>query len=343
MDADNIYYNILVQTNRENPAERVRAQFTETRVQPIIHHPRDFELAIVRFKVPSFEIPLIFFKTNAYTVSLEYDGYVATSTLLFVSGGNADEYKRDTVWNIGQFLESVNTAFKDAYDELKLNKPLITATVGPYMRVENEKFTLYTEDTEYTTAPTPYIKIYMNPNLYYYFTGFECFENVNETDRRHRIIIRNTLINGITIGGNAYLMTDEEYPSISQWSELVNIAFETSSIPINAELLPTQNNSTRYIITDFELIEKAPNATSYQYFPQGPLRFYSLQSQFPLYTLDVRLVWIAKDGTVHDLYISGNIPLTLKLYFSKKEELRFKNQRDIEQMEARKDLLFGKY
>lgn len=342
MDPDNIYYNILIATNQENPSEKVKAQFSETRVQPIIHNPRDFELAIVRFKVPSYEIPLIFFKTDAYTVSLEYDGYIATSILQFIPAENENEYKRNTIWNIGQFLECVNNSFKDAYDELKTNKPLITATAGPFMVVKNEKFTLYTEDTEYTNSPTPYIKIYMNSNLYYYFTGFDCFEDITQTDKRHRIIIRDTLTNRINIGINPYLETDEEYPSISQWSELVNIAFETSSIPITAELLPTQNNSTRYIITDFELIEKAPNATSYQYFPQGPLRFYSLQSLFPLYTLDVRLVWIAKDGTVHNLMISGNIPLTIKLLFSKRQELRFKQQTKMDQMDLRKTELFGK-
>ena len=49
------YYNVLI-SNKNNYA--IPAEFNETQTIPYLDHAEDYEMTIVRFKVPLYNVPL---------------------------------------------------------------------------------------------------------------------------------------------------------------------------------------------------------------------------------------------------------------------------------------------
>ena len=54
-EATHIYYNARINAELES---RKQATFSVSRVQPILSKPNDYELAVIRFSLPSTSIPL---------------------------------------------------------------------------------------------------------------------------------------------------------------------------------------------------------------------------------------------------------------------------------------------
>ena len=66
-DSDYVYYNVRI----DSKSGKGRAEFNETRVQPILDDPSKYELTIERFYVPAVDIPIMIFKDNYYSITLE--------------------------------------------------------------------------------------------------------------------------------------------------------------------------------------------------------------------------------------------------------------------------------
>jgi hypothetical protein len=110
----------------------------------------------------------------------------------------------------------------------------------------------------------------------------------------------------------------EEYSTLFLWNDLQKIILETDSIPTAPELLGSQTNKTRKIITDFEPLSQINDRSTIQFFPQGALRFYDLISNYPLTNMNVKIYWADKAGTQYPIYLNNTDNLTIKLYFKKK-------------------------
>ena len=81
------------------------------------------------------------------------------------------------------------------------------------------------------------------------------------------------------------------------------------------ELLPTQYNNSVAVLTDFEPIVAEPSRETIQFFPQGPLRFYDLRSEYPLTDIDLSIKWVDKRDNTYPLYLSSGDSFTVKLLF----------------------------
>ena len=116
-----------------------------------------------------------------------------------------------------------------------------------------------------------------------------------------------------------YIKVEQEFSTLFLWSDVYNILFETNSIPVSTENLASQTNITRRIITDFEPLQDIQNRSAIQFFPQGPLRWYDLESNTPLTRIDLNILWSTKEGKIFPLRMNSTDELSIKLEFRRKK------------------------
>ncbi len=335
---DNIYYNILIKNKDTESRTRAVADFTENRVQPILMRPSDYEVAVVRFSVPMFELPLLFFRdgnppfapSQKYTLTLSFGGTDITKTLVFVQNEYPESmYGIDSIWNYNEMVSIINTAFKDAYTDLLLAEPTIPPTEAPFIAFfqDNETFSLYAEQLYDVDSVLPTVEIYFNFELFRLMSTLLTISHSGgvggNPDKKFQMIVKDQNLNHSTQNGKPYYIMRQDSPTLYLWGELTSLIFETHAIPVNPELLPAQQNVIRTVLTDFEPVSDAPSREVIQFFPQGPLRWYDLNSAYPLRSIDMRVRWTDRLGISRPVFVTGEDALTVKLQFRRKKRHRF--------------------
>jgi len=319
---DHIYYNIDIRKPDDYKDLPFQAVFNETRVEPVLKIPSDYELAVVRFSIPSQNIPIFLWKENAFSVSLKYLNFVFTTTLQFIPnspGGNYDYYGK-SIWNYQDLIDSINVGLLTSFNNFVAGVPpfLNIPTKAPYM--------IYDATTQLCSliALTKYDSSFVNP-VFIYFNGalsnyFPALQNFGTGDPilTKMIVVKNNFNNEIQIGTDEYYKMSEEYSTLFLWNDLQKILIETDTIPVVNELLGSQTNKTQKIITDFEPLSQINDRSMIQYYPQGPLRFYDMISNYPMTNMNVKIYWADKAGKTYPIYLNSTDNLTIKLYFKRK-------------------------
>jgi len=321
-NSEHIYYNIDIRKPDDSKDLPYQAQFNETRVEPVLYNPSDYELAIVRFSIPAQNIPIFLWKENSFSVSIKYLTFTFTTVLQFIpnsSGGSYDYYGK-SIWNYQDLIDSINVGLLASFNAFVAGTPAFGGkpTLPPYM--------IYTASTELCAlvAPIAYdttianpVYIYFNNNLSNYFPALPNFGTADLILTKW-IRVKNNFNNKSTIVGNDYYTMTEEYSTLFLWNDLQKILLETDTIPTLPELLGSQTNKTRKIITDFEPLSSINDRSTIQFFPQGALRFYDLISNYPLTNMNVKIYWADKAGTQYPIYLNNTDNLTIKIYFKRK-------------------------
>jgi len=317
VNSDYVYYNIRIDSNT---SPQGRASFNQTRVQPILENPSEYELTIERFFIPAINIPILIFKENRYSVTLSFDGADVTQPLIWIPNTAYAGLYGNTIWYFQEMLDMVNIAFKDAYDALKLLKPAITPTNPPYITFDSETgFFIFNAEKLYDPVVNggETVKIYMNIELFKLFNAFQDFEQEELEPKAHQIIVKDNG-NNTSPTNSLYYKTYAEWNNLFAWNDLQSIVFETNSIPVIPENNQSQVNLTQQIITDFEPIAGTNDRSAIQFYPQGELRWYSLNSTQPFYTMNLNVMWKDKQGELYPIYINETEALTVKMLFRKK-------------------------
>ena len=312
---DSVYYNITI---RNPTIVEEDAKINDTRVQNVLDNPSMYELAVVRFSIPAYSIPIMFFRKNLQ-ILFSYEGALAESTVQFIPNEESPIYGRDTIWNYSEMIDAINISLKEAYDDIKVQRPLVPNTEAPFFRydIQTRRISLYAEDTYSNIADT--ITITINESLRRLMPTFRFYRSqIFPPFRTYDFVITQDLFNTTTIGGKPYLIMEEEEETRYLWSELQALLFETNTIPVNPEFLSSQNNQIRRVITDFEPNKGDPSKQSIQFFPQGPLRYYDLVSNYALRTIDLSIFWQDRDGKTYPVKVQNGDVLTCKLKFRKK-------------------------
>ena len=340
-DVNNIYYNIRI----ENDGSKLfqPANYSVNRTSPVVDKPNDYELAVVRFSVPASNIPIMVWgslpfdpktnpssKINKFSVSMAFDGLTITKTLVFLQNSSGNDFYGDTIWNYQEFIDIINVGLFDAFTDLKVAKPSAPPTQAPQISYDPKTrlCSLYAEQTYNTgsvinLAPVvPTIRVYLNTELYSYFPSLQSFEQEENDPSAHQILIKNNFGNTLTLNGAPYFQMEQEYSTLALWNDFSTIVFETDSIPVSPEYQPTQNDTTRRLITDFEPLEDINNREQFQYFGSGWKRYYDLMSAYPLNTVDIKAYWEDKNGQLYPIYIGTHEVLTMKILFRKKLALQ---------------------
>jgi len=312
-----IYYNIRIDSDTAGG----KAIFNETRVQPILNNPSEYELTIQRFYVPAVNIPIMLFKDNKYSVTLSFDGVDVTKILIWIPNKTYPGLFGQDLWNYQEMVDMVNVAFSNAYTDLKAAKPALTPTEAPFITYEADSnlFVFNAErlyDPEFNGGPT--VEIFMNIELFALFNSFQDFEQKEQEPKAHKLLIKNNGNNTTTINTKAYYSTYGEWVSLFGWNDLQSIVFETNSIPVVPENDSSQVNQTQQVITDFEPLQDINNRSAIQFYPQGELRYYSLNSTKPFYNMNLNVYWKDKKGNYYPIYINNTETLTVKIQFRKK-------------------------
>jgi hypothetical protein len=337
-DTNNVYYNIKI-TNDGSELYKL-ANYSVNRTSAIVENPSEYELAVVRFSVPSSNIPVMRWGTDPYDpdsnpsskidrmfVTLSFDGVDVTKTLIYIPNSLEPPSYGPSIWNYQHFVDILNVALKDAFTDLKALKPLAPPTTAPYVTYDSvpllcSLFAPQTYDTGNptdTVPPPPTIQIYFNTYLYRYFPSLEVYKLPDTSEpKTFQILVKNTSNNAVTISGTPYYEMKQEYSTVALWNDFNTILFETDTIPVEPEFEPTQNDTTRRIITDFEPLDEINNREKFQYYGAGWKRYYDLKSTYPLKNIDMRVYWEDKIGRTYPVVIGADEAITVKLLFRKK-------------------------
>ena len=322
-NADNVYYNVRV-TN-ETPDTDKPIVFYENRVSPLLEHPVDYEVAVERFKISTLDLPIFIWDTQPpLYVTLEYKGANYEKQLTFINTGLNSPYGQ-AIWHYQDFLDIINLQLSAAFTDMKTAFPAAAPTEAPFFAFDatTELLILYAEQA-YADAVNG-VQIYVNEPLYYFFPCFQVFA-LRLINKYFQLVINNNILtNRVTFNGKPYLRISGEYTVLALWNDVQTITFESNNILIVPENQPSALNVTTMLITDFEPLDSIQNHTAYQFYPQGPLRYYSLTSSSPLRAIDVRVYWQDRHGNSYPIYLSLGEHMTLKILFRKKSAKQFED------------------
>lgn len=348
--ADYQYYNIRIY-NDFNVPNLLPAVFKETRVEPILDKPNEYELAVVRFSIPA-SIPIFLWpqtvdpitgnKTGLPNNALYYVSlrYVPTNTyihqpVVFVDNCVACAYPLG-VYNYQDLIDAVNLSYSQAFTALKALQPGMPPTQAPFIALDapSQLMSLYAQQSYVNANET---QVFMSGLLYdTYFPNFYTTVDFNAyaDPANVRFFIKDLKTNSTTIGGSPYYQMSQSITTLPLWNDFVALVLESDTIPIEPEYEPSQKNVVRRIITDFEPSTAGTNdRQSFQYFPQGAIRYYDLKSNYPMNQIDVRVYLQAKDGDTYLLQMSPGQYLSIKLQFRRKRELLFSDMLTEDNME----------
>lgn len=312
-DANYIYYNIRIRSN----GQPTLANYDITKTVPVLKEALKYQMVVERFKLPSEGIPIFFWKTDYWNVTINN----TTVNLQFIPNRNTPpKYGKDGIWNIYEFITSLNNALQAAY-------------IAEFPAGTTPPFVTYNTSSKLCTfwkTESEVYDIYFNDNLYNKFQSFNYFENqaLGASKQWQLLITNNYGLNVVNRSGTDYLTTVQEYQTVNKWSMLQRILFKTTVIPLAPELEGETENVTQGVITDFEPFEDNFDLTTFQYFASGALRLIDIISSSELRSINVRLFWKDEDGNEYPYILDSEMPLTIKLLFRKKLKYQLEDHSD---------------
>lgn len=326
--SDYEYVNITIRNNVSNVP--IPARYYETRQNNILDHPEDYDMAVVRFSIPTLGIPILYFEDGRYVVYMSYGVTTITQPVVLIPGNNHVPPGR-SIYTYQEMLNMINAAILTAYNALALAEPLMPNTSAPFLCYDNTSglFTLYGEPDWANTANTAILYFDVDTSLL--FAGLYQYAIYNPPTGnvidRFQQVFKDNKNNTETLNGTVYYAMRQDYRSLNLWSDFGSIILATSSIPVNAEFVSVTGsdgkNENRRILTDFIPNDSSSprDITNLNYNPSGIPRYYSLSSTKEFRTLDLEILWQTKTGITIPLYINRFTEATIKLQFRKKSEL----------------------
>ena len=302
-----IYYNIEITNNTQ---DTIPASFDVNRVISILTKPLDYLISVDSFRIPLYAVPLFQFQEGAYNITLEYDGGSITKDIIYIP--TSDNIIIDYgIFSYYEIIESVNEAFKEAFNDLKILRPLIPATEAPYVSLKNNLLSINTEQF----YATDNIDIFMNKKLSEYFTSFQTL--VISSDNI-QYLIKDTFTNNFIHNTLDYYKMTQSIEGISTWQTLNKILLATSSIPIAKEDIGTQENVQISVISEYDVIQDVNRPLPLFFSPKGTMRVSNMVSHYPMNQIDVNIRWLASDTADSQIIL---IPMgesaSIKLVFTK--------------------------
>ena len=311
----NVYYNVEISNFS---SETISAVFESTRTANILDNPNDYELAIVRFSVPTKSIPILILDPDSknYKVSIDYKGTIITEDVVWIPNNDCatTQYWISTYQ---EFIDSVNNAFETIFTSIVLADPTYPGTRAPYFRLDGNLVNFVAEQVIDSTL-NPDLKWFFNNELQAIIPTISYNLNCLGGNQSYQIVIKDNKNNSETIGVVASYVMVSESSCLFLWNDFQTLIFQSNSIPIVPELLGTSVQNTRRVLTDFNPQATFFDRTPLQFFPQGPLRWYDLKSSQPLNQIDLAVSWGDKAGRLYPINLLRNDSLSVKILFRKK-------------------------
>lgn len=332
------------------------AEYNESRTIPYLHDPSEYFGAVVQFSIENTATPILYTEIvpnqgNAnltiYNVALSYLGSTVQQPIIFV-GQNATSVvplapnqfpdgQQDTntsyysVYSYSYFTGLVNTAFATCYASLKLLQPSIPAdSLPPVIKFDPTTllFSVIANNTLFNQDNPTSITMFLNGALYYLYYSFSS----------SRVVLLNSIYLSLFINSNTGIINTtnntitllQERNSTNLWPQISSIVITSQSIPVvrsqtfspalyyAGSLVRAENNS----LTQSILLEYSVDDTNYTknivYNPSAQYKLFSLNSDVPLYNLDLKFFYRTTTGILQPISLTSGASLSVKLGFFKK-------------------------
>lgn len=334
-DPATVYYNARV--SNQDPSQVIPISYVDNRASVVLDNPAKYRVAVVRFSVPSSQVPLFFFESSI-SVPPAPPGGESVVTLVHIPSG--DEYPFEmvrpgdpAVRSAQAYIRMTNTALLGAWTALTTAHPGPT-TSPPYMALDpiTQLFSLYGQQS--LSAVGQEIEVFVSyPVARLYgplgnVTAFNYPYNGNQKAFRWRIYDQQGL-NIVTVAGQPGWRMTQEYSTLPKFNTLRTLSFQVFGIPVALEYLPSNSgvvnagagaiapgaDLVNFILTDFEPIAGIVDQLAIQYYPQGPLRWYDLVSAMPMRAITIQVVYTDERGVTRPVNLAYLDTMTLKIEF----------------------------
>ena len=354
-DADGIVYVNLALSN--TGTVDINAVVREVRSTEIIHNTADYFLAVARFSIPLYSVPLINFgnyitsgNTTSMSFTLYYDGTFSPQTFVDYiapySQSVAAPYQSPSFcYDYTEVLHMFNIALSTAFTNLP-SKPV--GALAPYFIFDNptQRISLIVQDLYLYSNSIPII-IGFNYTLDPFFIGFTYVYQTLLTNSLTAtngmdffFIIRNQYNNlyippsnspysGYT--GSCYFL-EQPFTEVTYWNALQSIFLLSNTIPsvpessplnaLDINQYPAVNDNTKIILQDFIPDLSTPGSYSNIaiYTPGfSEFRLVNLTNSTPLKSIDIIINWVDTFGNIFPIILSQGQGIFIKLAFIPKK------------------------
>lgn len=335
------YLNINCSSfNTNADGDRV-CRFSETRSTPIVQKASDYYVSVVRFSIPTEQLPIqqVPVVTGQadpdklkYSVTLASAAASVTTNLTWIPqhanapvppAPTASQNTSTTYYNLYSYQHMVmilNTALSDCATALKLADPGVAALVTPWMKMNTDQtFSLYV-DKNLMNSSAPTVTLSLNSEL---FTLFPTFHYSRSGTSYTISCLANP--NNDNIDGN-YLIARQSVPNLNGWNGLQSLVISSSSLGMRPEFLsPARSDGatadrTFSILSDFALQNEIgwEWITGAEYVPSAEYRLIELEGDSPLTMFDFQVYWLDRSGQIKELVLGPSAVVNMKLLFRKK-------------------------
>jgi hypothetical protein len=336
-----IYYNILVDNDLDKNKindfgtpvvipKLLELNITNSSV--ILENPSEYEISVIRFELPS-TLPLFIYPVNGsdiYRVQFTYLDYETNSGVDYINYISGNLYPRG-VFYINHFLQMVNTAIKQTYDNFIVNAPLLPAQLQALQAVKIPYFE-YDVDTELIVfiISEVYLEleifVRLTPDLHnIYFQAIQArssynFPNEIRPYESFYPIQLFPLGDPIQTANGKYFFIESEFNNTPNLNQLAFILFESDIIPVVPEITQSSRDIREKIIMDFSPPQDSPDRTKYTYAPIL-YRYYNMKSNVPLKSIQLKIgVKYLTSDTIYPMFLQGGEIFSAKILFRKKEK-----------------------
>lgn len=336
---NHVYYNMTITNNTTQP---ILAQKTDFRNVSIVDKIEDYELSIIKFSIPTSQLPIIQnFPTGAtgisqntgLSITIVRGASISQRFLIYVP---IDTSGQSYIYSYKTIIDMINSALSLAWTDI--------AGVGnaPYMSFDSSSqlFSIFYSNLNLGN----FVYIWFNSNLAYYFPSFPFtyyntvpFAIANNglyarlpNDDQHSPNEVNPLPTGM-------FQVLQEYPSTISLYTPRSLRIVCGTIPTRAEMIPvsipsgqlvpeniqssSNNDNTQKILTDFDLplnnaiADLRPFITFTQV---APYRRIDIISQGELRIFSLQIFWVDAYNNLYELYFDPNQSVTMKFMFERK-------------------------
>lgn len=318
-ECNNLYLNIDLynDTNKFIPAT-----YTENRTDALLKKPSDWQMSIIRWKIPTFQVPLFTFNDNPFYVTLTYDNIDYQQQLVYIPDSPIPGAYG--IFTQGEFVVILNNALRLAHASLPAIPNINPAdpTQAPFARWDptSQLFTVYVD--QYYVANN--VQLWFSMYLFQLFEGLTDYYNPNDLVKTANLIFVDETYNRYTQDGHTFIYSQQSFNSVAEWTNIEKFLFTSLNFPVCNEYLSSlsynSNSVVKPVITDFiRTITDASSLRSYVvYNPQAEFRWLDLTGDKPFKNIDIQAQYQTKNNEYINIELPPKESLSMKILFRRK-------------------------
>lgn len=272
---DRIYYNVVM-PYRPTVMNTSPMIYQEELSQALLTNPSDYYLSIVRFTIPTQNIPIFIAQVRPfpntdlnsliYSVTLTWNGFTSGQTFLqylttspnalqsrplTMDHPEADKTPYYYVFTYTQFLLMINNALQTAFTALGTASggTLPIGSTAPFFIFDeiNNRISLIAQNTHYNVSNVTPIKIFVNNYLFSFLDGIavQNFGFNLPTGEDFQFLVRNEHNNFYNTPDTCpppcpptYLIMTQQYDTLTNWNSFKSLVLTSNLLPIKSEYVP---------------------------------------------------------------------------------------------------------